>query len=75
MSGLSTEGEAREPAKSMEIIRLNAEESLKMVEAILNPREPNARLCAAAKRYMEGRRGEVTEGKSDRTRPLHHRAR
>jgi uncharacterized protein (DUF1778 family) len=49
--------------ESMEIIRLNAEESLKMAEAILNPREPNAKLRAAAKRYMEGRRGEVTEAK------------
>jgi hypothetical protein len=62
MRRLSTEGEARKPAKSMEIIRLNAVESLKMVEAVLNPCEPNARLSAAAKRYMEDRRGEATEG-------------
>jgi uncharacterized protein (DUF1778 family) len=47
--------------ETMEIIRLNAEESLKMAEAILNPREPNARLRAAAKRYMDGRRREVAE--------------
>ncbi|MGO8955375.1 MAG: DUF1778 domain-containing protein [Rhodomicrobium sp.] len=39
--------------ESMEIIRLNAEESLKMAEAILNPREPNDRLREAAKRYLE----------------------
>ena len=39
--------------ESMEIIRLNAQESLKMAEAIFNPREPNPQLRAAAKRYME----------------------
>jgi uncharacterized protein (DUF1778 family) len=44
---------AMQTIESMEIIRLNAEESLKMAEAILNPREPNAKLRAAAKRYME----------------------
>jgi len=41
------------------IIRLDAEESLKMAEAILNPREANANLCAAAKRYIESHRSEA----------------
>jgi len=39
--------------ESMEIVRLNAQESLKMAQAILNPRQPNAKLRAAAKRYLE----------------------
>jgi uncharacterized protein (DUF1778 family) len=38
--------------ESMEIIRLNAAESLRMAEAIFNPREPNAQLRKAAKRYL-----------------------
>ena len=33
-------------------IRLTAEESLKMAHAILNPREPSARIIAAAKEYL-----------------------
>jgi hypothetical protein len=32
-------------------------ESLKMAQAILNPRQPNAKLRAAAKRYLETHRG------------------
>jgi uncharacterized protein (DUF1778 family) len=59
--------------ESMEIIRLNAEESLKMAKAILNPREPNAKLRAAAKRYMENHDRKPLRP-SDRTRPLHHGA-
>jgi uncharacterized protein (DUF1778 family) len=43
--------------ESMEIIRLNAQESLKMAQAILNPRQLNAKLRAAAKRYLETHRG------------------
>jgi hypothetical protein len=35
------------------MIRLNAEESLRLAEALLNPaRGPNPRLIAAAKRYL-----------------------
>jgi hypothetical protein len=35
------------------LIRLNAEESLRLAEALLNPgRGPNSRLIAAAKRYL-----------------------
>ena len=49
--------------ENMEVVRLNAEESLKMAEAILNPREPNANLRTAAKRYMERHRGKTTESK------------
>lgn len=33
-------------------IRLNAAESLKMAQAIFNPRKPNAKLREAAKRYL-----------------------
>ncbi len=44
--------EAVQTIEAMEIIRLNAEDSRKMAEAILNPREPNARLRAAASRYL-----------------------
>jgi hypothetical protein len=36
----------------MEIIRLNAAESLKMAQAIFEPRDPSARTRAAAKRYL-----------------------
>jgi uncharacterized protein (DUF1778 family) len=38
--------------ESMEIIRLNAHESLKMAQAIFNPRKPNAKLREAAKHYL-----------------------
>ncbi|HEX3912990.1 MAG TPA: DUF1778 domain-containing protein [Steroidobacteraceae bacterium] len=34
-------------------IRLNAEDSRTFAEALLNPREPNARLKAAAERYLK----------------------
>jgi len=34
-------------------IRLNAAESRAFTEALLNPREPNARLKAAAQRYLK----------------------
>lgn len=44
---------AVQTVESMEIIRLNARESLKMAEAIFNPREPNAKLRAAAKRHRQ----------------------
>jgi uncharacterized protein (DUF1778 family) len=44
--------EAVQTIETMEIIRLNAEESLKMAQAILNPREPSARSIAAAKEYL-----------------------
>ena len=44
--------EAVQTIETMEIIRLNAEESLKMAQAILNPREPSARSIAAAKDYL-----------------------
>ena len=37
----------------IEPIRLNAEESLRMAEAILNPREPSARSIAAATHYLD----------------------
>jgi uncharacterized protein (DUF1778 family) len=36
-----------------DVIRLNAEESRIFAEALLNPREPNERLRAAARRYRE----------------------
>jgi uncharacterized protein (DUF1778 family) len=39
--------------ESMEIIRLNAKESLKMAQAIINPRKPNAKLREAARRYLD----------------------
>ena len=39
--------------EEMQTIRLNAEESRVFVEALLNPREPNARLKAAADRYLK----------------------
>ncbi|MFZ1074770.1 MAG: DUF1778 domain-containing protein [Minisyncoccia bacterium] len=43
---------AMQTIESMEIIRLNASESLKMAEAIFNPREPSPHLRKAAKRYL-----------------------
>jgi uncharacterized protein (DUF1778 family) len=39
--------------KEMQTIRLNAEESRAFAEALLKPREPNARLKAAAERYLK----------------------
>jgi uncharacterized protein (DUF1778 family) len=47
----SVHEKAMQTIENMEIIRLNAEESAAIAEAILNPREPNAKLRAAAKRY------------------------
>ena len=44
--------EAVQTIEAMEIIRLNAEDSRRMAEAIMNPRAPNARLLAAANRYL-----------------------
>ena len=44
--------EAMQTIETMEIIRLNAEESLKMANAIFEPREPSAHTRAAAKRYL-----------------------
>lgn len=44
--------EAVQTIETMEIIRLNASESRKMACAIMNPREPSARVRAAAKRYL-----------------------
>jgi len=38
--------------EEMQTVRLNAEESRVFAEALLNPREPNARLKAAADRYL-----------------------
>ena len=38
--------------EEMQTIRLNAEESRVFAEALINPREPNARLKAAADRYL-----------------------
>jgi uncharacterized protein (DUF1778 family) len=35
------------------IIQLNAEDSRAFAQALLNPREPNERLRAAARRYRE----------------------
>lgn len=39
--------------ESMETIRLNREDSLAFAEALLNPPEPNERLRAAARRYLQ----------------------
>jgi uncharacterized protein (DUF1778 family) len=39
--------------ETMEIIRLNADESRAFAQAMLNPREPTRRLRAAARRYIE----------------------
>ena len=44
--------EAVQTIGAMEIIRLNAAESVKMARAILEPRDPSARTRAAAKRYL-----------------------
>ena len=45
--------EAVQTIEAMEIIRLNAAESLKMARALLEPREPGARTRAAARRYLD----------------------
>ena len=37
----------------LQIIRLNAQDSRRFADALLNPRKPNKRLRAAARRYME----------------------
>lgn len=37
----------------MQTVWLNAKESEAFAEALLNPREPNARLKAAARRYLK----------------------
>jgi uncharacterized protein (DUF1778 family) len=37
----------------MQIIRLSADDSRAFAEALLNPREPNERLRAAARRYRD----------------------
>ncbi len=39
--------------EEMQIIRLSAEDSRAFADALLNPRAPNERLRAAARRYME----------------------
>jgi len=39
--------------ETMEIIRLNAAESLKMAEAIFEPSDPSAYTRAVAKRYLD----------------------
>lgn len=49
----SVHEKAVQTIESMSIIRLTAEQSLKMAEAMLNPREPSTRLVAAARRYRK----------------------
>jgi len=49
----SAQDAALRTIEEMQTIRLNAEESRVFVEALLNPREPNARLKAAADRYLK----------------------
>jgi uncharacterized protein (DUF1778 family) len=39
--------------KEMQTIRLNARDSRAFAEALLNPREPNARLKASTQRYLK----------------------
>ena len=39
--------------EEMQLIRLSAEDSRAFADALLNPRTPNERLRAAARRYME----------------------
>jgi uncharacterized protein (DUF1778 family) len=39
--------------ETMQTIRLDADESRAFAKALLNPREPNRRLRAAARRYIE----------------------
>jgi uncharacterized protein (DUF1778 family) len=43
--------------EAMEIIRLNAAESLKMAQAIFEPGEPSAYTRAVAKRYLDSLAG------------------
>lgn len=49
----SVHEKAVQTIESMSIIRLTAKQSLKMAEAMLNPREPSSRLVAAARRYRK----------------------
>jgi uncharacterized protein (DUF1778 family) len=49
----SVHEKAVETIESMSIIRLTAEQSLRMAEVMFNPREPSARLIAAARRYRK----------------------
>jgi uncharacterized protein (DUF1778 family) len=39
--------------EAMQIIRLSAEDSRKFAQALLNPRKPNRRMRAAARRYLD----------------------
>jgi uncharacterized protein (DUF1778 family) len=39
--------------EAMQIIRLSAEDSRKFAHALLNPRKPNRRIRAAARRYLD----------------------
>jgi uncharacterized protein (DUF1778 family) len=48
----SVQKEAMATIETMEILRLNAEESRRMAEAILAPADPSAYTRAAAKRYL-----------------------
>ncbi len=41
--------------ETMRIIRLSAEDSRAFAEALLNPREPDEKLQAAARRYLQAR--------------------
>lgn len=45
--------EAVHTLEPMDVIRLDARESLQLAQTILNPRQPNARLRAAARRYLK----------------------
>lgn len=67
MNKIKQRGKARRRSELVEAVRglhkigaihLNAEESVRMAEAILNPREPNARLLAAAKSHRIAQRME-----------------
>lgn len=40
--------------EEMQMVRLNAEESQRFAEALLDPREPTADMKAAVLRYLEG---------------------
>jgi uncharacterized protein (DUF1778 family) len=48
----SVQKEAMMIIETMEILRLNAEESRRMAEAIVTPPEPSAYTSAAAQRYL-----------------------
>jgi uncharacterized protein (DUF1778 family) len=50
---LSAHEAAVRTIEEMQIIRLSAQDSRAFAEALLNPRKPNGRLRAAARRYME----------------------